>query len=160
MRWAFSWPAVAVGVAIFGLWVGLDGLYPRIYKAGLAWNPHHQFGAGSALAWGFALTRLAGSTLVVPPLEEVFYRSFLYRYLARQDFLAVPLGAFAWLPFLATSAIFGLGHHQWLPGIICGLAFQGLVCWKKRLGDALTAHATTNFLLGWWVIGKDAWNFW
>ncbi|MCL5098777.1 MAG: CAAX prenyl protease-related protein, partial [Candidatus Omnitrophica bacterium] len=94
------------------------------------------------------------------PLEEVFYRSFLYRYLVQADFLQVPLGRFLWLPFLLTSMIFGSTHNEWLAGLLAGLAFQGLVCWTKRLGDAMTAHAITNFLLGLWVIWQGAWHFW
>jgi len=105
-------------------------------------------------------TRTLGSTLVVPPLEEVFYRSFLYRYFARPDFLSVPLNRFLPWSFLATSAVFGLSHFQWLAGILCGLAYQGLVLRKDRLGDAMTAHAITNFLLSLWVIGRGAWQFW
>jgi CAAX prenyl protease-like protein len=101
-----------------------------------------------------------GSPFVVPPLEEVFYRSFLYRYLVRQDFLAMPLGEFRWSSFVIVSAVFGLAHNEWLAGIICGAAYQGLVVRKGRLGDALTAHAITNFLLGCWVVGRGAWNFW
>ncbi len=113
-------------------------------KAGSPWNPHAQFGQGSALAWLFITVRLGGSTLVVPPLEEVFYRSFLYRYIIKADLQSVPLGTFHWTAFLATSALFGLEHHEWLAGILCGFAYQGLVCWKGRLGDAMTAHAITN----------------
>src|SRR5437879_740131 len=51
MRWAFSWEAVVVGVAIAAVWVGLDGLYPRLAKPESLWNPSQQFGAGSAYAW-------------------------------------------------------------------------------------------------------------
>jgi len=161
MRWAISWAAVAVGVAVFAVWVGCDELYPKFSKGGALWNPHACFGANSGLAWMFIVVRVAGSALVVPPLEEVFYRSFLYRYIAKPDFAAVPLGAFLWVPFVVTSAIFGVVHvNQWLAGIVCGLAFQGLVCWKKRLGDAMTAHAVTNFLLGVWVTWKGDWKFW
>jgi len=31
---------------------------------------------------------------------------------------------------------------------------------ENRLGDAMTAHAITNFLLGVWVVWRHAWNFW
>ena len=96
----------------------------------------------------------------MPPLEEVFFRSFLYRYLAKPDFQSVPLGQFLPGPFLITSVIFGFEHREWLAGILCGFGYQGLVCWKKRLGDAITAHALTNLLLGAWVIWKGAWHFW
>jgi CAAX prenyl protease-like protein len=160
MRWAVSWEAVVVGVAVFVMWVGLNDYYPKLGKAGPGWDPHVQFGAGSALAWLFIVGRMLGSTFVVPPLEEVFFRSFLYRYIIKVEFLSVPLGTFHWTAFLATSAIFGFEHHEWLAGILCGFAYQGLVCWKKRLGDAITAHAITNFLLGLWVIWKGAWGFW
>jgi CAAX prenyl protease-like protein len=160
MRWAFSWEAVVVGVVVCALWVGLDELYPKLGKAGAAWNPFSHFGEGSVLAWTFVFVRLLGSSLIVPPLEEVFYRSFLYRYLATTDFLSVPLGKFAWLPFLATSAVFGFAHREWLAGILCALAYQWLVIRKQRLGDAMTAHAITNLLLGLWVVGRNEWKFW
>ena len=184
MRWSFSWEAVVVGVAVFVIWVGLDGHYPSVDQItqkyvcplmksiglgrwapkpahlGLPWNPHAQFGQDSALAWFLIVVRFFGPSVIVPPLEEVFYRSFLYRYIIKPDFQSVPLGTFHWVAFLATAAIFGFSHHEWLAGILCAFAYQGLVCWKKRLGDAMTAHAITNFLLGVWVVWKGAWNFW
>jgi hypothetical protein len=173
MRWAVSWEAVVIGIGVFIMWVGLDPFYPKlaeiIAKLGLSkffgtsqvvWNPHVQFGQNSALAWLMIVTHILGSTLVVPPLEEVFYRSFLYRYIAKPDFLSVPLNRFLPLPFFATAAVFGFSHFQWLAGILCGLAYQWLVLRKNRLGDAMTAHAITNFLLGVWVAWQGAWNFW
>jgi hypothetical protein len=173
MRWAVSWEAVVVGVGVFALWVGVDPCYPKLgalmAKIGLGklvgtdqvlWNPYAQFGANAALAWLMIVVRIAGSTLVVPPLEEVFFRSFLYRYIAQPDFLSVPMKQFAWMPFLVTSVFFGLEHSQWLAGILCGMVFQWLVLRKNRLGDAMTAHAITNFLLGVWIVWKHAWQFW
>ena len=160
MRGALSWEAVVVGIGIFAVWVGLDPFYPHLSKSGMAWNPPGQFGENSALAWLMIATRILGSTFVVPPLEEVFYRSFLYRYIARQDFLSVPLNQLFPLPFFATAAVFGFSHNEWLAGILCGAAYQWLVIRKNRLGDAMTAHAITNFLLGVWIVWKHAWYFW
>ena len=159
MRWAVSWEAVIVGVGVCVMWVGLDRFYPQ-FKTGVIWNPHLQFGENSGLAWLMIAIRTLGSTFVVPPLEEVFYRSFLYRYLAKPDFLSVPLNRFLPVPFFVTAAIFGLSHYQWLAGILCGLAYQWLVWRKNRLGDAMTAHAITNFLLSLWVVWRGAWQFW
>ena len=171
MRWAISWEAVLVGVGIFGLWVGISGEWttqsslwmklgfshpPEKFVA--AWNPNEHF--GSALAWLFIATRILGSTFIVPPLEEVFYRSFLYRYLASQNFLSVPLDKFLPRPFIITALVFGFSHNEWLAGILCGAAFQWLALRKNRLGDAMTAHAITNFLLGIWVVTRGAWQFW
>jgi membrane protease YdiL (CAAX protease family) len=184
MRWAFSWEAVVVGVAVFVIWVGLDGWYPSLDELmrkylcpllksigleswcpqpaanKLPWNPNAQFGQGSALAWVFVVVRILGSSIVVPPLEEVFYRSFLYRYIVKPDFLAVSLGTFQAVALVLTAVIFGFTHYEWLAGILCGFAYQGLVIWKRRLGDAMTAHAITNFLLGVWVVWRGVWHFW
>jgi CAAX prenyl protease-like protein len=173
MRWAFSWEAILVGVVVFVIWVGLDPFYPKpneiIAELGLSnffgtgpsnSNPSLLFGENSALTWFFMVIHVLGMTFVVPPLEEVFYRSFLYRYVANQNFLSVPLNRFSPWPFLATAAVFGFSHNEWLAGILCGMAYQWLVLHKNRLGDAMTAHAITNFLLGVWIVWKHAWHFW
>jgi CAAX protease family protein len=159
MRWKFSWEAVVVGIIIFATWVGLDGYYPRLTNLGPDWNPYKEFGKG--LAGFYAAVRIAGSSIVVPPIEEVFYRSFLYRYFVKTDFRAMPFNRFHGLSFFVTSIIFGVLHpDRWVAGIICGLGYQWLVIHKNRLGDAMTAHAITNFLLGLWVVWKGAWSFW
>lgn len=183
MKWVFSWQAIIAGMGVFAFWVGLDGHYPTLDElmqkylcpllksAGLeswcpksttptTWNPNAQFGDGSALARICIVVRIVGSTFVVPPLEEVFYRSFLYRYIIKPEFLAVALGTFRIGAFTFTSAVFGFTHHQWLAGILCGFVYQGLVISKNRLGDAMAAHAITNLLLGIWVVWKGAWQFW
>lgn len=165
MRWAVSWEAVAVGVLVCVLWVGLDPYYSMNHiffkpTPGDEWNPVDRYGAGSAMAWLFIGVRILGSSLVVPPLEEVFYRSFLYRKFIKDDFMQVPMGYFAGASFVVVSVLFGFMHYQWLPGILCGMLYLGLVIRKKRLGDAMTAHAITNFLLGIWVVWQGAWQFW
>lgn len=160
MRWAISWEAVVVGIAVCVIWVGLDPFYYHFSKTGSTGNPFAVFGKGSPLAWFFIAVHILGFTIVVPPLEEVFYRSFVYRYIASPNFLAVPLNRFLPLPFFVTAALFGFSHHEWLAGILCGAAYQWLVIRKNRLGDAMTAHAITNFLLGIYIVWKPAWNFW
>lgn len=160
MKWKLSWEAAAVGVVIFLAWIGLEGHYPMLAHRAGSFNPQRTYGAGNSLAITFIVVRTIGSSLVVPPLEEVFYRSFLYRYLIKSDFLKIPLGHLDWRAFVITGAVFGIGHYEWLPGILCAFAYQGLVCRKNRLGDAITAHAITNFLLALWVILHQAFYFW
>ena len=92
MRWAFSGSAVLTGIGVFVLWVGLDDLYPKLTDRGAAGIPFTQFGAGSEFGWFFVAVRILGSSMVVPPLEEVFYRSFVYSWVANPDFEKVPLG--------------------------------------------------------------------
>lgn len=166
MRWAFSWEAVVIGIVIFIVWVGIDPYVPRNTlffddTKDSIWNPFARFGESSLTAWALIVIRIVGMTLIVPPLEEVFYRSFLYRYSVRTDFENMPLNRFHPTAFIVVSLLFGLVHFQWLAGIICGMAYQWLVLRKNRLGDAMTAHAITNFLLGVYVVwkGGNAWKF-
>ena len=160
MRWNFSWEAAMVGIAVFVAWVGLDSHYPTLFSRSSIFNPLSTYGSGSVMALVFLGIRTIGSSLVVPPLEEVFYRSFLYRFLIKSEFLEIPLSRFHWKAFLIVGAIFGIGHYEWLSGILCAFAYQWLVIKKGRLGDAMTAHAITNFLLAIWVITHRAYYFW
>ena len=159
MRWKFSWESIVAGVVVFLAWVGLDGFYPMFSERSATFNPMNSYGE-STLAWVFISVRILGSSLVVPMLEEVFYRSFLYRCLIKTDFLSVPLNYFNMTAFVVVGAGFGLSHYEWLSGIICAFVYQGLVIRKERLGDAITAHAITNFLLGVWVVFRSAYHFW
>jgi CAAX prenyl protease-like protein len=160
MRWKISWEAVVIGVAVFAAWVGLDGHYPMLADREGGFDPNHTYGAGNALALIFIAIRILGSSMVVPMIEEVFYRSFLYRYIIDSDFLKIPLSRFEWKAFLFAGVVFGISHYEWLPGILCAFAYQGLACRKDRLGDAICAHAITNLLLGLWVIARGAYHFW
>jgi CAAX prenyl protease-like protein len=169
LQWSLSWEAVATGLIVFVMWIGLEPLvqhlgfsnvYLKISTPSAAWNPPASFGPGSAMAVFFMAVRILGSTILVPMLEEVFFRSFLYRYIERVDFLSVPLSRFSWRPFLITAVIFGVEHREWLAGLLAGFAYQALVCRKGRLGDAVTAHAITNLLLGIWIVWKGAWQYW
>lgn len=174
MKWAVSWEAVVVGVLVFVMWVGIDPYYPKqdalMFRLGFGkdpaeqppviWNPFVAFGAGSLAGWFFVVVRTVGSTALVPMLEEVFYRSFLYRYLISPEFERVSLNRVHGVSMAMTTGIFAFTHHQWLAGILCGLAYQGLVIRKNRLGDAMTAHAITNLLLAIWVVARGDWKFW
>jgi len=160
-EWKFdaSFNAAAVGFISFGVWVGLEGVYPKLGTSP-GWSPPNQFGAGSALALFFVGVRLAASVLIVPIIEEVFFRSFLYRFLADKNFLEIPLNRMLPGPWLVTSVLFGLEHHEWLPGIITGFLLQGLVIRSGGIGAAVTAHALANLFLGLHVVWKGAWHFW
>jgi CAAX protease family protein len=163
MRWAVSWEAIVVGIAVFVIWVGLDPYYFKLnflVSKGEPWNPLHQFGDTSVTGWFFVAVRTVGSALVVPPIEESCYRSFLYRYFVKLDFTQMPLNRMHWLSFVVTSMLFGFVHYEWLAGVLCGMAFQWLVVRKNRLGDAMTAHAITNFLLGIYIPWRGDWHFW
>jgi uncharacterized protein len=159
-RWSFSWEGLGIGIGVFVLWVAMDPFYGKWMKGGEEWNPFNLYGKGSLLGWFLVLVRILGSTLIVPPIEELFYRSFLYRYVIKADFLSVPLKTVHWPSFVVVSVMFGAVHREWLAGIVCGAAYQYLVIRHGRLNEAMLAHATTNFLLGVYVVMRGAWQFW
>ena len=167
MRWVISFEALLAGTLVFILWVTLDVPYTKFSQPDDSWNLQKQFAAAPVMVWVFAGVRIAGSTLLVPMLEEVFYRSFLYRYILAPNWMFTAHSSFAVKPFLITSIVFGFTHQHWLAGIACGMIYQLLVIRTNRIGDAITAHAVTNLLLGVWVITKgfgyaekEQWHFW
>lgn len=178
MRWAVSWEAVVVGLLIAALWIGSDGHIPTIgeiwdwgarWIAGkepaprveeVPWNPLAFFGENPALAWFFVGVRILGRSIVVPAMEEVFYRSFVYRYVMNPQFSEVAIGVWHSVAFVVTAFLFGLSHPgQWLAAIICAMAYQALVIRKKRLGDAMTAHAITNLVISVYAVTTGQWHF-
>ena len=166
VRWTISWQAVVVGIVVFLVWVGLDPFYPKnnlLMKdtPESIWNPFARFGDTSIVAWSLIVIRIFGMTVLVPPIEEAFYRSLVYRYIIKYDFSKVALNHFDGVAMTLCAMMFGFMHFQWLPGIICGLAYQWLAIRRGHLGDAITAHAITNFLLGVYVVwtGGNAWKF-
>jgi CAAX prenyl protease-like protein len=161
-------------VAVF--WWALEGRIPTLgqlwdwttqgfraipnRKPEAPWNPLEYYTDSHALAWLFVVVRVIGRSWVVPLVEEVFYRGFVYRYCISASFVEVPLTRWNPLAFCATCLLFGLAHpDQWLVGIVCAAAYQWLVIRHGRLGDAITAHAVTNLLLSAWAIGSRQWRF-
>jgi CAAX prenyl protease-like protein len=166
VRWTVSWQAIVMGVLVFAVWVGLDPYYPKNHllmkdTPESIWNPFARFGDSSMIAWTLIVIRIFGMTVLVPPIEEAFYRSLVYRYIVKYDFTKVALNHFDGVALVLCSLLFGFMHFQWLPGILCGMAYQWLAIRRGHLGDAMTAHAITNFLLGVYVVwqGGEAWKF-
>jgi CAAX prenyl protease-like protein len=154
----FDWSllAFAVGVLVFVLWVPLYG-GPLLLGEPAIVNPYELAGQ-AALPW--IGIRLFGSAVVVPIMEELFWRSFLLRYLINPDFRQVPLGTFTWPSFAITAALFGVEHHQWFAGIVAGVFYALLLYRTKSLFACILAHAVTNLLLGLYVLSTQQWQYW
>jgi len=69
--------ALALGLVIFIVWVGLEGRYPAPFSPEVHYDPTIFSGP---LMWLLILIRLVGSVMVAPVIEELFMRSFLIRY--------------------------------------------------------------------------------
>lgn len=149
--------AVGAGVAVFVLWINLDFSWAMLGEPGAGFDPRR---AGGDIDWMLAAVRLFGAAAVVPIMEELFWRSFLLRWIDRPDFLQQPPRS-ASLRALAISAVlFGIEHNLWLAGILAGLAYGHLYMRSNTLWSPILAHAVTNLLLGLWVLATGAWHFW
>ena len=156
IRFSFSWLSVISGVFGFFIWVLPEGLYPQIGHS--EFNPYElASGYGVYLVITF---RWIDTSLIVPIMEELFWRSFALRFVIRSDFKSVPLGHFSWSSFILISLLFGFEHHRWLVGIVAGMVYAGVLYRRKNLFDPIHSHAITNFLLGLYVLLTHQWSFW
>ena len=115
-----------------------------------------------AVAWAFILVRVIGAVLVVPVMEELFWRDFLWRQLiAPNDFKLARIGEFEWVPFLVVPLVFAAVHgNWWLTSIVWALMIGALLVYTKSLGACIIAHAVTNLLLAAYVLKWRDWAFW
>ncbi len=149
--------SIFVGVIVFILWVNMDWDFATI-GAAKGFDPTliQDDGVRSTLI----VFRLFGAALVVPIMEELFWRSFLLRYIINADFSRVAIGAFTWPSFLIGAAFFGLEHNLILAGVMAGVAYNLLLYKTKSVAQCVLAHAVTNLILGIYVLQTGQWQFW
>ena len=150
---------IVSGLTVTALWVGLDGLYPTLPFLGkrVSFDPARMY-HGARI--GFYVVRLIGLVLVVPLIEELFWRSFLIRWLIDPDFRRVPIGRVTLFSAAATSVLFAVAHPEWLPALLTGLLWAGLLHQTRSLAACLISHVVANLALGIYVIQFGAWQFW
>ncbi|NVL02229.1 exosortase E/protease, VPEID-CTERM system [Ruegeria pomeroyi] len=106
---------------------------------------------GAALT-GWVLCRVLGTTLLVPVIEEGFFRGYLLQLLG---------GRSAWQTALAvgvTSLAFALLHGRVIEAGLAGLIFAGIALRRGRLGDAILAHAVANGLIALTALLTGDWS--
>ena len=154
-----------IGVVVTVLWIAPE--CSSFYRTWFCWpigslppaptapSPY----APSVCGWALTVAKLIGSAFVIAPVEEVFFRSFLYRWLQKRDFLSIPLSRFNLSAFLWMVFLFTLEHDRPLAAAMAG-ALYGLAAIRFGLASAIVAHVTTNLLLALYVINRGAWAFW
>jgi CAAX prenyl protease-like protein len=149
--------AVGVGLAVFGLWISLDAPWMRIGEPSASFVPTD---AAGRLVWPLIALRWAGAALVVPVMEELFWRSFLMRWVQSPRFEAVVPQGVGLKAVVLSTFVFTLAHTLWLAAVIAGLAYAWLYVRTGKLWAAVLAHAVTNGVLGVWVVQTQRWSFW
>lgn len=151
--------ALVSGAAVFVVWIHLDrGWMTLGDSAERAFDPREH--AAEALHIPLTALRLLGLAVVVPIAEELFWRSFLMRWLQQQHFLALKPGSTGMRAIAISSVLFALEHNQWLAGLIAGVVYAGVYVRTGKLWCAVVSHAVTNTMLGAWILLTRDWRFW
>ena len=149
--------SVTGGLAVAALWIVLDGRYPGLPMVRTGFDP-------STLPPGFRAVflpiRLFGLVVLIPVIEELFWRSFLLRWIISTAFQRVPVGTVTLPAAAVTSALFALAHPEWLPALITGFFWAWLLHRTRSLTCCLVSHAMANLALGAYVLLTGSWKFW
>ncbi len=155
LKWTAA--SVALGLLVFVLWINMDWDFATLGEAA-GFNPNLVADDTSrALLIAF---RLFGAALVVPVMEEIFWRSFLLRYIIDSDFMAVRIGTYTLASFAISAVLFGLEHNLVLAGVMAGVAYNLLLYKTRSIAQCVLAHAVTNLVLGIYVLQTGNWQFW
>jgi CAAX prenyl protease-like protein len=149
--------AVLVGLAVFVLWIALDAPWMQLGEPAATYVP---VGAHGELLWPRIVVRWLGAALLVPVMEELFWRSFLMRWIDRAQFETVDPRRVSFKAIVLSTFVFVLVHTLWLAAAIAGLAYAALYKRTGRLWVPVIAHAVTNGALGVWVVATGRWSFW
>jgi CAAX prenyl protease-like protein len=158
--WNVVAPSVAVGVAVLAIWIlGEQWIpYPHL-GARTAYNPFAELGQAGAVS--FLIVRFYGLVLLVPVFEELLWRSFLIRYATSPDnFTSVPHGTFSQMAFWIVAGAASVSHSEWLVALITNIIYLLLLKRTRSLFAVVVAHATTNALLGAYVLRTASWQLW
>ncbi|MDQ6765254.1 MAG: CAAX prenyl protease-related protein [Verrucomicrobiota bacterium] len=151
---------VAIAVFVFLLWISpqcffgfaprTDGFNPDVVASNLAFY------------WATVGFRFLRLVVVVPLVEEIFWRGFLLRYCIDEHFERVPFGAFSWISFAVVTVAFTFVHSpaDWIAAAITGALYNCVAYRTKSLSSCILAHALTNLLLGVWIMATKQWGFW
>jgi CAAX prenyl protease-like protein len=176
ISWKFWWLGIIAGVVSTVQWIGMELAllhvfpnYIRLDTKSYPGDPFIPFNFFSSpeLAWAFIMIRWAGASLLVPVMEELFWRDYLWRtFLAPNNFRLARIGEWDTTTFLLIALLFGAGVHiQWATAIVWGLSVGALLVYTRSIGACIIMHGVTNFLLGAYVLyyrdsATPQWFFW
>jgi CAAX prenyl protease-like protein len=151
---------ILAGLVVLALWISPQWLFGAVPRAD-GFNPD-TFADNPALWWSTVTLRFLRLVIVVPLLEEIFWRGFLMRYLIKEDFKKVPFGEFSPISFAVVTLMFGLAHYgpDFLPAIITCAIYNLVAVRTKSLACCVIAHAVTNLGLGLYIMQTKQWGFW
>jgi CAAX prenyl protease-like protein len=168
VRWAPTQAiaSIALGIGVFFLWIGPDLLWPGmrnhwLFHNSILGSASSSLPEGLKTNWFFIAVRLAGTAVLVPVAEELFWRGWMMRWLIDPSFQRVPLGTFSPLSFWVTAVLFASEHGSyWEVGLVTGMIYNWWLVRTRSLADCILTHAVTNGCLGIYVLGWNQWQYW
>jgi CAAX protease family protein len=151
---------VAVGILVFAIWIAPQA-FLRFPPRATGFNPE-AFSNQAGLYWFTVLLRFLRLVVVVPLVEEIFWRGFLLRYLITERFDQVAFGTFSWMSFWVVTVAFCLSHStpDWPAAAVTGALYNWVAYRTRSLSTCVLTHALTNLLLGLWIMLTKQWGFW
>jgi uncharacterized protein len=149
--------AALIGLCVFALWISPQAFFGFPTRT-IGFNPENF----AQLYWPEVILRFARLVVIVPFVEEIFWRGFLLRFLIDEKFNRVPFGSFSWPSFSIVTSGFALSHlpADWPVALIAGALYNVVAYRTKSLSSCILAHALTNLLLGLWIMQTKQWGFW
>ena len=157
--------SIGLGLAVFVVWIAPDALIPGWRSQWLFQNSvtgHITTSIPPAELTPLMLAlRLGRASLLVPIIEELFWRGWLPRWLQDSQFARIPLGQYTSFAFWTTAVLFAAEHGPfWEVGLLCGIIYNWWMRRTRSLGDLVLVHAVTNLALSVYVIVTARWMFW
>lgn len=158
LRWSMGHVAAAVltGIAVFLAWIFFDQDWAVMSRS----SGFAPLDPDGSVDLALAASRFAGFALVVPVMEELFWRSFLLRWITRRDFMALAPRHAGPSAIVISTALFALEHERWFAGAAAGAAYALLYIRTGNLWMPIVAHAVTNGILGGWIVTTGSWGLW
>jgi len=157
---------LGIGVAVFVIWIAPDLLIKNyrhfwLFENVLMPKAATSLSAAAVLNWPVLALRMVRAVVIVPIVEELFWRAWLMRWIIDQDFEKVPLGKYTAQSFWIVAALFASEHGPyWDVGLLAGIIYNWWMVRSRSLGDLILAHALTNFALSAYVIWFGKWEYW
>ena len=158
--------SLGIGIFVFVIWIAPDIMAPNYRHHWLFENSLTGAARGTLSTGGrgnplVLVLRAFRAVVIVPIIEELFWRAWLMRWIISHQFQEIPLGAYAPVSFWAVAILFASEHGSyWDVGLVTGIIYN---CWmirSKSLGDLILTHAVTNACLSFYVIAAGKWEYW
>jgi CAAX prenyl protease-like protein len=162
-RWPLS---LLIGAAVFVIWIGPDLLFPGyrhhwLFENAILGAPSGALSAASHSQPLILALRGVRAIVIVPIVEELFWRAWLMRWIVAPDFEKVSLGTYTPLSFWIVALLFASEHGSyWDVGLVTGVIYNAWMVRSKSLGDLILTHAVTNACLSAYVIVAGKWEYW